>query len=305
MRPEIAVLDIQGQYRVYTEFYRADAAEKTIILVNGSLATTASFAQTVKSLYPQFNVVLYDQPYAGRSKIHNRHEQMLTKEVDRLLADSRALATGSAGVLRIGFHSSLATGELSEMMAVFRAANKEVEIDACEFNRRALLSAIERRHLDLAVTAGRACSSELQACSLWSEPLIAALPHGHPLAGSEQLHWADLRGEALVVSADDPGPDIRALINARLSSPGFAPDIRVQRVGRDNLLSFAEAGNIVLGTGFLVRRSPTAPVLHRIHDGFAATAIEQWLVWRTDNDSPPLRRFLAVMSERYRRPVGG
>ncbi|SFW86744.1 Pimeloyl-ACP methyl ester carboxylesterase [Pseudomonas sp. NFACC09-4] len=80
MRPEIAVLDIQGQYRVYTEFYRADAAQKTIILVNGSLATTASFAQTVKNLHPQFNVVLYDQPYAGKSKPHNRHEKMLTKE---------------------------------------------------------------------------------------------------------------------------------------------------------------------------------------------------------------------------------
>ncbi|MBK5539596.1 alpha/beta hydrolase [Pseudomonas sp. TH05] len=82
MRPEIAVLDIQGQYRVYTEFYRADAAEKTIILVNGSMATTASFAQTVKNLHPQFNVVLYDQPYAGRSKAHNRHEKMLTKEAE-------------------------------------------------------------------------------------------------------------------------------------------------------------------------------------------------------------------------------
>ncbi|MCE4053269.1 alpha/beta fold hydrolase [Pseudomonas sp. Au-Pse12] len=82
MRPEIAVLDIQGQYRVYTEFYRADAADKTIILVNGSMATTASFAQTVKNLHPQFNVVLYDQPYAGRSKAHNKHERMLTKEVE-------------------------------------------------------------------------------------------------------------------------------------------------------------------------------------------------------------------------------
>ena len=82
MRPEIAVLDIQGQYRVYTEFYRADAAEKTIILVNGSMATTASFAQTVKNLHPQFNVVCYDQPYAGRSKAHNRHEKHLTKDVE-------------------------------------------------------------------------------------------------------------------------------------------------------------------------------------------------------------------------------
>ncbi|MEB0039653.1 MULTISPECIES: alpha/beta hydrolase [unclassified Pseudomonas] len=82
MSPEIAVLDLQGQFRVYTEFYRADAAEKTIILVNGSMATTASFAQTARNLYPQFNVVLYDQPYAGKSKAHNLHRKPLTKELE-------------------------------------------------------------------------------------------------------------------------------------------------------------------------------------------------------------------------------
>lgn len=82
MRPEIAVLDIQGQYRVYTEFYRAQAAEKTIVLINGSLATTASFAQTVRSLHPEFNVVLYDQPYAGKSKPHNRQERLISKETE-------------------------------------------------------------------------------------------------------------------------------------------------------------------------------------------------------------------------------
>ncbi|MFF7706783.1 alpha/beta fold hydrolase [Pseudomonas sp. NPDC007930] len=81
MRPETAVLDVQGPYRVYTEYYRASAAgAKTIILVNGSLATTASFAQTVRNLQPQFNVVLYDQPYAGKSRPHNSHERLVTKE---------------------------------------------------------------------------------------------------------------------------------------------------------------------------------------------------------------------------------
>jgi pimeloyl-ACP methyl ester carboxylesterase len=85
MRPETAVLDLQGQYRVYTEFYRAEAAAKTIILVNGSLATTASFAQTVRNLQSNFNVVLYDQPYAGRSKPHNANERSLTKEEEGLI----------------------------------------------------------------------------------------------------------------------------------------------------------------------------------------------------------------------------
>jgi rhamnosyltransferase subunit A len=80
MKAETTVLDIQGQYRVYTEFYRADGAERTIILVNGSLSTTASFAQTVRYLHPHFNVVLFDLPYAGQSREHNRHERFLSRE---------------------------------------------------------------------------------------------------------------------------------------------------------------------------------------------------------------------------------
>jgi len=85
MRPEIAVLDIQGQYRVYTEFYHSKTAEKTIVLVNGSLATTASFAQTLRYLHPQFNVVLYDQPYSGQSIPHNLHGKPITKEDEALI----------------------------------------------------------------------------------------------------------------------------------------------------------------------------------------------------------------------------
>lgn len=80
MKAETAVLDIQGQYRVYTEFYRADSAEQTVILVNGSLSTTASFAQTVRYLYPHFNVVLFDLPYAGQSREHNEHTRFISRE---------------------------------------------------------------------------------------------------------------------------------------------------------------------------------------------------------------------------------
>lgn len=80
MKAETAVLDIQGQYRVYTELYRADSAERTIILVNGSLSTTASFAQTLRYLHPYFNVVLFDLPYAGQSREHNHHDRFLSRE---------------------------------------------------------------------------------------------------------------------------------------------------------------------------------------------------------------------------------
>ncbi|MCU1752020.1 alpha/beta fold hydrolase [Pseudomonas sp. 6D_7.1_Bac1] len=80
MMPKTAIVEICKKYKVYTEHYLNAAADKTIILVNGSLATTASFAQTVRYLQPRFNVVLYDQPYAGQSRLHNLHGQPIRKE---------------------------------------------------------------------------------------------------------------------------------------------------------------------------------------------------------------------------------
>ena len=80
MRPETAIVEIHEKYKVHTEHYRNPAADKTIILVNGSLATTASFAQTVRYLQPRFSVVLYDQPYAGQSQQYNHHGRPIRKE---------------------------------------------------------------------------------------------------------------------------------------------------------------------------------------------------------------------------------
>ncbi|WP_339514979.1 alpha/beta fold hydrolase [Pseudomonas sp. RL_15y_Pfl2_60] len=80
MKPITAVVDIHRTFKVHTEFHANPMARKTIILVNGSLATTSSFAQTIKYLQPQFNVVLYDQPYAGQSKAHNSNLQPISKE---------------------------------------------------------------------------------------------------------------------------------------------------------------------------------------------------------------------------------
>ncbi|HTO18605.1 MAG TPA: alpha/beta hydrolase [Pseudomonas sp.] len=80
MKAEIAVLDIQGTHRIYTELHRAKTPAGTILLVNGSLSTLASFAQTTRYLQPHFNVVLFDLPYAGHSRRHNHHQRLLSRE---------------------------------------------------------------------------------------------------------------------------------------------------------------------------------------------------------------------------------
>ncbi len=99
MRPETAIIEIHGQYRIHTEFYGNPSAQQTIILVNGSLSTTASFAQTVKYLQPHYNVVLYDQPYAGQSKPHNENRTPISKECEARILQVPAAAL-QRGALR-------------------------------------------------------------------------------------------------------------------------------------------------------------------------------------------------------------
>jgi rhamnosyltransferase subunit A len=62
---------IHGRFKVHCEFQCHDPSFETVILVNGALATTTSFRQTVKYLKRRFNVLLFDAPHAGQSRQHN------------------------------------------------------------------------------------------------------------------------------------------------------------------------------------------------------------------------------------------
>jgi len=79
--------NVNGRFNLHVEHHIFDERFDTVILVNGALATTTSFRQTVKYLKSRFNVLLYDLPYSGQSRQHNTNdEQPLTKddEVDIL-----------------------------------------------------------------------------------------------------------------------------------------------------------------------------------------------------------------------------
>lgn len=47
-------------YNVHVEQLGNDSGKKTVLMVNGALSTTRSFARTSKCLAEHFNVVLFD-----------------------------------------------------------------------------------------------------------------------------------------------------------------------------------------------------------------------------------------------------
>ncbi|KGW73827.1 alpha/beta hydrolase family protein [Burkholderia pseudomallei MSHR3458] len=84
---EKQVVALPSGLKVHVERHVFDPAFETVILVNGALATTASFGQTIRYLGERVNAVCFDLPYAGQSRQHNPGEYILTKddEVEILL----------------------------------------------------------------------------------------------------------------------------------------------------------------------------------------------------------------------------
>lgn len=80
MKPESEVISVLRKYKIYCERHLRDGADKTAIMVNGALATTISFTQTLRNLKDHVNVVLFDLPFAGQSRKYNQSAEILTKE---------------------------------------------------------------------------------------------------------------------------------------------------------------------------------------------------------------------------------
>jgi pimeloyl-ACP methyl ester carboxylesterase len=81
MKAETGVIKIGGKYSIYFEYHRNDKTAKTAVMVNGALATTTSFSQSMRNLKDHANIVLFDLPFTGRSREHNISDgSILTKE---------------------------------------------------------------------------------------------------------------------------------------------------------------------------------------------------------------------------------
>ena len=85
MYAEKALIRVHRDLKVHTCFYPNPTTAATIILVNGSLATSVSFNASLKYLRPLFNVVVYDLPYQGQSRAHNLKLPLIGKEDEALI----------------------------------------------------------------------------------------------------------------------------------------------------------------------------------------------------------------------------
>ncbi|AZE29326.1 RhlA, 3-(3-hydroxyalkanoyloxy)alkanoic acid (HAAs) synthase [Pseudomonas chlororaphis subsp. aureofaciens] len=101
-----------NDYCVYVEQLGNDPQRKTVLLVNGAMATTTAFARTSRCLAEHFNVVMFDLPFSGNSRPHNPDQRLVTKD------DEVAILLALIERFKVNHVVSTSWGGLSTLLAL-------------------------------------------------------------------------------------------------------------------------------------------------------------------------------------------
>lgn len=268
----------------------------------------ATLSRHVLEVERRLGIVLFDRKTRGATLTPNGRTyletaQRIVNEFEELNDWVRATKTGHAGRLAIGFYTSFSAGNLRATVSEFGERFPDVRVRGFERGRDILLAGIENRLLDIAIMIGEAPYRGLMSRPFWSERILVAMPEGHPLAERDRLHWTDLTDERFLLTARDPGPETRNLLLGKLGMPGYAPEIDMEDVSRDTVLSvIALGGRIsVVAESALGIQVPNV-VFREVHETNGHIRIGFSGYWRQDNENPVLHRFLDFVAIRYSLP---
>ncbi|WP_245448859.1 MULTISPECIES: LysR family transcriptional regulator substrate-binding protein [Bradyrhizobium] len=88
----------------------------------------------------------------------------------------------------------------------FKQRFSQIELAAVERSRTRLATALCNGVLDVLIVTGSRPLLDINALPLWSERVLAVLPHDH-FAARDTVYWTDLRDETVFLSHYDPGKD--------------------------------------------------------------------------------------------------
>ncbi|MEU0009090.1 LysR family transcriptional regulator [Streptomyces sp. NPDC006314] len=211
------------------------------------------------------------------------------------LAAARAVGSGRAGRLRIGFAASLALTVLPGLLRDFRQRFPDARLDIHEMTTAPQLDALRDRTIDIGLLreppAGEA---ELDFRTVLSEPFVAVLPSAHPLAARRSVRLEELADEPFVLLPRAVGPQLYDQITGLCEAAGFTPRMSQHAVEWQTVCALVETGLGVSVAPASIRRIRLKGVaFRRIAPGTARTRVA--VAWRRNDRNPLVGHLLATV----------
>ena len=255
--------------------------------------TQPALGRQVRDLERELGVPLFDrigrrvQLTAEGEDLLRRCRTLLT-DAESLVERSRALASGTTGVLRVGATPQTLESLLVPFMPRFRRSHPGVDVHFVEDGGPRLFGHIERGAIHLALTA--AGDARFAGRHLFPAVAMAVMPRGHPLAKRRRVDVAALEAVPLLLLRRDFGT--RQWFDAACQARRLRPSVVLESAAPQTLVALAAIGYGVAVVPSNVRIAGRGLHLAPVMDG--AAVIGGWL---TASWHP--RRFLPRFGEAF------
>lgn len=223
---------------------RATAAETVL--------SPSAVSQQLALLESETGAVLFER--AGRRMTLTAAGTLLAERARALLdhadsvdAELADLASGPAGLVRVGGFASAISSTLIPAARRVAHVNPRLDLELLEIEPRDSTTALLQGRIDLAVTVdegdGTLLAPTIAVLPLATDPLRAVLPAGHELASAGRISLADLADEPWAL--DFPGTYLGELVPRECRLAGFEPRVAGRFSSYGVLLAHVAAGRSV------------------------------------------------------------
>jgi DNA-binding transcriptional LysR family regulator len=275
--------------------------------------TQPPLTQAIAQLERALGVRLFDRSRrrvaltpAGEALVPDAQD--LLARAAALPARARAAASGEVGRLRLAFVSTIGFERLPAWVRGFRAACPRVALELVEATGDVQLKALARGEIDagLMLHAPGFAPSGLRHLRVATEPMVLALPAGHPLAAeAAPMDEGALWKEPVVIFPRRIAPSLHDAVFGMYRAAGRTPAVAQEAIQMQTIVNLVSAGIGVAWVPESVTRFRREGVAYR-----SAAAVrgrgappmpvcDTSLVWSAEAAAaaPALERFIAFVRD--------
>lgn len=216
--------------------------------------------------------------------------------LERAVRQARAAGQGEAGVLRIGYMEFALAGVLPRVLKAFRSRHPGVTVEPRWSGTDRIQAELRSGEIDVGFVIGPVEQPGLASLPVQNDRFVAVLPDSHPLAGKAEVRLSDLADEPMIMGRRDLWAPYLRRVEALCHKAGFALNVVQEAENTDSIFAFVAAG---MGATIHVERArghhPPGIAIRHLAD--VQQTIRTEATWRAGDDSPLVRRFVAVIGD--------
>ncbi len=260
-----------------------------------------ALSQAIHQLEEEIGTLLFERnnrnvALTAAGKVFYARARVMADNACMAAREARGVGRGDAGTVAIGFISTAAMKVLPATLRHFKEVIPAAQLELLELGPGEQMEELARGHLDIGLTISEVLDEGFRVLEIDREPLIAALPETQAFAALDKVNLGDLADHSIITPSRHPRRGYYETVADAYRKAGVRPaNIQCVRMIQTGLM-LVGAG---LGISLVPESFKAIQIKGVIYRPLAdpRTEIAVSAVWRSDNVSPLLHKFVTELGE--------